>query len=354
MTLITVLSPVFWPQDGLCYRYYGGVEPLIEGIMSEWVRMGHEVQCICAHGSKDWDGVKVLTAPRPLTPNVHTAIFERDLFNRYETEILKSDVIWDNTHFMPSFVEKHLKKWGVPVWATWHHSPDNLQTLPPVDADHFIAISKWQQRALEDKFAVPFHQVYNPIRQDVYKNTEGEGKGKHWLFLGRISTVKGVAMVPQLARDFPDEQFVITGDTLFSNEAMLAQNLLRQADELQNLEVHFNCNFEEKCGYLRNAKGLLHTSLWQEPYGLILLESFVFGKPVLAFARGASPEIIKHKRNGYLVEGRGGSIQEDYELYREGFVKFVGLSWNSKNIRKIEKQFTNEFSAKEYLRCFGA
>ena len=353
MAKITVLAPVFWQLTGTAYRYYGGVEPLIEGIMSEWVKQGHEVSCVCAHGSKSWDGVKVHTASQPLTPQIHTAKFEQALFQRYEQEILKSDVIWDNTHFMPSFVEKHLKKWDVPIYATWHHSPDNLQTMPPVDYEHFIAISKWQQQALSNKFGVPFHHVYNPVRQDVYKNTELDGKGKHWLFLGRISTVKGVAMVPQLARDFPDERFVITGDTLFTNESLLAQNLLRQADELPNLKIHYNCNFDEKCEYLRTAKGLLHTSLWQEPYGLILLEAFVYGKPVLAFARGASPEIIAHKKNGYLVEGRGASLEEEYALYKAGFMKFAGMSWNSKNIRKIDKRFHNDFAAKEYLRCFG-
>jgi glycosyltransferase involved in cell wall biosynthesis len=51
----------------------------------------------------------------------------------------------------------------------------------------------------------------------------------------------------------------------------------------------------------RKAKFFIYPIMWEEPFGLVFLESMVTGTPVIAFARGATTEIIKDGLNGYLV-----------------------------------------------------
>ena len=36
---------------------------------------------------------------------------------------------------------------------------------------------------------------------------------------------------------------------------------------------------------------------------MVMIEAMALGCPVLAFARGAAPEIVAHRRSGFLVEG---------------------------------------------------
>lgn len=60
-------------------------------------------------------------------------------------------------------------------------------------------------------------------------------------------------------------------------------------------------SFAQKVSLYQHAKALLVPLLWEEPFGMIMLEALACGTPVIAFARGATPEILIHGRVGYLV-----------------------------------------------------
>ena len=40
---------------------------------------------------------------------------------------------------------------------------------------------------------------------------------------------------------------------------------------------------------------------WEEPFGLVMVEAMACGTPVIAFARGAAPELIVDGKTGFLV-----------------------------------------------------
>jgi glycosyltransferase involved in cell wall biosynthesis len=71
--------------------------------------------------------------------------------------------------------------------------------------------------------------------------------------------------------------------------------------ENQFVEYVGHLEHEEIKVYLSNAKACLFTSLWNEPYGLVLAESLSCGTPVLAYDAGASIEIINDSC-GVVVE----------------------------------------------------
>jgi len=49
------------------------------------------------------------------------------------------------------------------------------------------------------------------------------------------------------------------------------------------------------------AEGLLFSSRWAEPFGLVLVESLAAGTPVIAWRRGAVPEIVTDRKTGFLL-----------------------------------------------------
>ncbi|OGH17795.1 MAG: hypothetical protein A3C22_00505 [Candidatus Levybacteria bacterium RIFCSPHIGHO2_02_FULL_37_10] len=51
----------------------------------------------------------------------------------------------------------------------------------------------------------------------------------------------------------------------------------------------------------QGAKAFLFPTLWEEPFGLVLIEAMSCGTPVIAYPNGAVPEIIENGVNGYLV-----------------------------------------------------
>jgi hypothetical protein len=41
---------------------------------------------------------------------------------------------------------------------------------------------------------------------------------------------------------------------------------------------------------------------WEEPFGLVMIESMLMGTPVIAFRHGSAPEVIEDGLTGYLVD----------------------------------------------------
>jgi glycosyltransferase involved in cell wall biosynthesis len=58
----------------------------------------------------------------------------------------------------------------------------------------------------------------------------------------------------------------------------------------------------EKNDLLGNASALLLPIDWPEPFGLVLIEALACGTPVVAFRRGAVPEILSDGVTGFLVD----------------------------------------------------
>jgi len=46
---------------------------------------------------------------------------------------------------------------------------------------------------------------------------------------------------------------------------------------------------------------VVHASVRAEPFGRVILEGMLLGKPVVATAAGGVPELIEHGRTGFLV-----------------------------------------------------
>lgn len=51
----------------------------------------------------------------------------------------------------------------------------------------------------------------------------------------------------------------------------------------------------------QKAKAFLFPTLWEEPFGLVLIEAMSCGTPVIAYPNGAIPEIVEDGKNGYLA-----------------------------------------------------
>ena len=60
--------------------------------------------------------------------------------------------------------------------------------------------------------------------------------------------------------------------------------------------------FEEKLRLYQNAKALLFPILWEEPFGLVMIEAMACGTPVVAYKNGAIPEVVVDGKTGFVVE----------------------------------------------------
>ncbi|MBW2059609.1 MAG: glycosyltransferase [Deltaproteobacteria bacterium] len=61
-------------------------------------------------------------------------------------------------------------------------------------------------------------------------------------------------------------------------------------------------NSEHKKKWYRHARATLFPIQWDEPFGLVLIESMACGTPAIAFNRGAVPEIMVDGKTGFIVD----------------------------------------------------
>ena len=53
---------------------------------------------------------------------------------------------------------------------------------------------------------------------------------------------------------------------------------------------------------LAEAACLLFPIVWDEPFGMVMIEAMVCGTPVVALRRGSVPEVIVHGQTGIIVD----------------------------------------------------
>ncbi len=95
--------------------------------------------------------------------------------------------------------------------------------------------------------------------------------------------------------------------------------------------------------FLGNAAALLFPIDWPEPFGLAVIEAMSCGTPVIAWPRGAVPEIVEHGVNGFLVESVPAAVDA---------LADIGRLDRTRVRDSFDRRFTAERMAREYLALY--
>jgi glycosyltransferase involved in cell wall biosynthesis len=122
-----------------------------------------------------------------------------------------------------------------------------------------------------------------------------------WGLFSRLASWKGQHIAIQALSRLPRGHLVLAGSALFGEEPWEAH--LREMVRSMGLEkrVHFLGFRDDVPALLATVDGAIHASTIAEPFGLVILEAQLAGKPVVATAAGGATEIVTPGRNGWLV-----------------------------------------------------
>jgi glycosyltransferase involved in cell wall biosynthesis len=124
--------------------------------------------------------------------------------------------------------------------------------------------------------------------------------GDYLLFLGRMSPDKGAHRAIAVARE-AGVPLKLAG----KNREPAEQRFFREYVEPQlgdGIEYLGEVSHEEKVALLQGARATLFPIEWEEPFGLVMIESMACGTPVIATRWGAVPEVIEDGRGGIIVD----------------------------------------------------
>ncbi len=99
---------------------------------------------------------------------------------------------------------------------------------------------------------------------------------------------------------------------------------------------------QRKIDFLKNAKALIFPTAWEEPMGLVVIESLACGAPVIVSDRGAMPELV-NEEVGFVCKTEADYINA---------IKNIDQIDRSKCREYIENNFTHSIMTNNYLKLY--
>lgn len=323
---IAQVAPLF---ESVPPKGYGGTERVVSYLTEELVAMGHEVTLFATADSVTSARLIPITtkslradAGSPVALACHTTQLGR---------LGKSAASFDVIHFHTDYLHFPMARQLVTPHVTTLHGRLDLPELGPLYKQFsdipLVSISDTQRAPLP--WANWRATVYHGLPTDLYDF--GPTPGNYCVFVGRIAREKrpdraidiavraGMPIIIAAKVDPADAAYFET-----CIRPLLAHPLVRFIGEVGEAE---------KRQLLANAKALLFPIDWPEPFGLVMIESFACGTPVIAYRHGSVPEVVTDGVTGFVVD------DQEQALYALSRIDSIDR-------RRCREMFETRFSAR--------
>ncbi len=189
------------------------------------------------------------------------------------------------------------------------------------NASIVIAVSHFLADELRNIYQVPqdkLHVVPNGVNYQAFDGfiNPAEVKGRYGIAPmaptifapGRMTVQKGmdllVEAVPMVLASYPEARFIISG------EGPDKDAVVRRAYEVGAADAIVFLDHIPRWQYIdmMRACDILAAPSRNEPFGIVILEGWAAGKPVMATTSGGPREFVWHNVNGFLVDATPGGI----------------------------------------------
>jgi len=154
--------------------------------------------------------------------------------------------------------------------------------------------------------------VFRPYGDSAYLQLRGkvdlDAGLRYVLYAGRLTEVKGVHVLinafKRVHSKYPNTRLIVTGSSFFSGAALTPYQaqLIELAQAVKDAIVFTGYLPHADLRYLYSAADIVaFPSIWQEPFGLVMLEAMASGTCLIASEVGGVPEVVTHGVNGLLV-----------------------------------------------------
>jgi glycosyltransferase involved in cell wall biosynthesis len=219
------------------------------------------------------------------------------------------------------------------------YNPDRFIVLDKYRHLPFTSLSNSQRNGFEGNFV---STVYNSI--DINNFPYNDKPQDYLVWLGKVNPVKGTKEAILAAKQ-AGEKILVLGAVDEGVESMRRYYEEEVAPLINGKDVVWigEVGIKEKAELLGCAKAFLNPISWEEPFGLVMVESQAVGTPVISFRRGAAEELIIDGKTGFLVD----NLEEMVEK-----IKIVDKIDRRECRRNVEERFTIKKMTEGYLEAY--
>lgn len=167
----------------------------------------------------------------------------------------------------------------------------------------YVSISDSQRRPVDDINWVK--TIYHGYPAACFEFNEKPED--YFLYLGRFSEEKKPDEAIMLARECNIPLKIAA--KIDPSDREYFESKIRPLLDHPLIEYVGEVDDRRKVELLKNAKALLNTIDWPEPFGLVMIEALACGTPVIVRGCGSAPEVITHGKTGFICENRDDFIK---------------------------------------------
>ncbi|OIQ00266.1 MAG: hypothetical protein AUK35_03850 [Zetaproteobacteria bacterium CG2_30_46_52] len=168
------------------------------------------------------------------------------------------------------------------------------------------------------------------------------------MFIGRLETIKGIENLCEsfasLTNKYPNVVLDIVGT------GSLYQTLQEKYAKITRMKFHGKLVGEAKEKAFEVANMVLVPSKWPEVFGIVIIEAFAHGIPVIATNEGGMKELIQPGKTGYYFKGT--STQSISETLIEVLENTDNIIDMKNNCFDEAEYYSNEAVLKQYLNVY--
>lgn len=378
---IAIIAPPWLSTYPGCYY---GIENVVHNLTSSLTKKGHEVVLFTVGGSTTNATKRYWYHKEDQYQHIHRAWYESlpivSSHILYSLNIIRKAGDFDIIHDHNSFTGPSMMAFAdglPPILHTLHGPfsdeaqtakglPDNrllFEELKNAKRMYFNGVSASQLRGMPDALKrrmVPL--VHNGVDLDDYLYSDK--KKDYFLNVGNIEPQKGQSLAVKFCYDM-GEKLKLAGtiggeiktrakmEKELADPSMAANNSSRFRDFRSHIAPYLIPKRIEYLGAIygprklklfSEAKAFLAPIRWEEPFGISLIDALACGTPVVAYRRGAFPEIIEHGKNGFLA---------DTESEFKHYMKRVGEIDPAECRASVERKFSADTMADAYLKRYA-
>lgn len=278
---------------------YGGIEWVVSSLTDGLVDAGHEVTL---HATGDSTTRATLQSVYDVAPSLHIGNpwYEAAHAVAAYSDTSRFDIIHDHTGAIGPAIAADLPN-RPPVVNTLHGcwtDANELLYRAISDRVSLTAISRDQAARTPDGIQIA-GVVHNGVAMERYPFRVD--KDDFLLFVGRAAADKGPEVAVQVAKQL-GRKLVMAMKVSDPLEIEYHETMITPAMHGADVDVRTQVGHDEKVDLMSRAHAVLVPIRWDEPFGLVMAEAMACGTPVIAYRRGAAPEIVLDGETGFLIE----------------------------------------------------
>ncbi len=317
---------------------YAPIETVVYNLDKGLHALGHRSIVACS-GDSQVIGEQFTTIERSFSEycSTHTFVKQEQMHRHLVLSLERAqqgdiDVMHVHDADMAEYMFNGMGQSPIPIVMTLHVAAEDYvgftrwnKTLVSSSSAYFVPISEHQIRQ-HDGLVNAQNVIHHGIDVEDYPFKCSPGHQDYLFSIGRITPDKGQDIAIEVAKK-TGSRLIIAGnvqnkakDRAFFKTLQPSIDLVTHAgkplagsdyyetvmnpildSDKQIIYIGEVDSVQKKLWY-QHARATIFPIQWDEPFGLVLLESMACGTPVVAFGKGAVPEIVSHGKTGFVVD----------------------------------------------------